>query len=154
MAWRSSAMPGPRRVLVLAAAHGGDGGVEHLAGTVGVGEALTEVDRAGGRGERRHLGEDRGAEALELAAERCGAPSASTLSQSSNMRRTRWMPDGSGSTRTGTPGPRRHHPLGGRDGQPDVAEVDHRVVAADEDEVAGSMRLVAPVDGPAPSRPA
>ncbi len=51
-------------VLVVAGADRLDGGVEHLGGTVLVGEALAEVDRTGGDGQRRHLGEDRGAEAL------------------------------------------------------------------------------------------
>ena len=58
-------MPGPRRVLVLAPLDGVDRGLHHLGRTVGVGEALPEVDRAGLDGERGHLGEDRGAEALE-----------------------------------------------------------------------------------------
>ena len=60
---------GPRRVLVVAGADGGDGGVEHLLRSVGVGEALPEVDRAGLDRERRHLREDRGAEALEARGE-------------------------------------------------------------------------------------
>ena len=59
----------PGRVLVQPTVDGVDGGVEHLAGPVGVGEALAEVDAAGGRRERRHLGEDRGAEALQLGGE-------------------------------------------------------------------------------------
>ena len=54
----------PGRVLVVTGADGGDRGVEHLGGAVLVGEALAQVDRAGGDGQRRHLGEDRGAEAL------------------------------------------------------------------------------------------
>ena len=70
MAWRSSGVPGPRRVLVDAGADGRDGGVEHLGRAVGVREALAEVDGAGGDGERRHLGEDRGAEPGELGRQR------------------------------------------------------------------------------------
>src|SRR5215213_8571873 len=46
----------------------------------------------------------------------------------------------------------RHHPLGAGDGQADVAEVDHRVVPAGEDEIAGLNRLVPPVHGPAAAR--
>jgi len=41
-----------------------DGRLGDLGGSVGVGEPLTEVHRAGAGGERRHLGEDRRAEAL------------------------------------------------------------------------------------------
>ena len=59
----------PRRVLVVPGADRGDGGLEHLRRPVGVGEALPEVDRAGRDRERRHLGEDRGAEALEARGE-------------------------------------------------------------------------------------
>ena len=54
------------RVLVDAAADGLDGGVEHLVRAVGVREALAEVDRAGGHGQRGHLGEDRRAEPAQL----------------------------------------------------------------------------------------
>ena len=61
--------PGSGRVLVEAAVDGCDSRVEHLARTVGVGETLTEVDTVGGRCELRHLGEDRGAEALEFRGE-------------------------------------------------------------------------------------
>ncbi len=60
---------GAGRVLVVAVPDRLDGGVEDLGGAVGVREALPEVDRAGGQGQRRHLGEDRGAEALEPARE-------------------------------------------------------------------------------------
>ena len=60
----------PGRVLVaLAVGDGVDGGVAHLGGTVLVREALAQVDRAGGDRQRRHLGEDRRAEALQLAGE-------------------------------------------------------------------------------------
>ena len=52
-------MPMPGRVLVLAGADGGDGGLEHLGGPVFVGEALPEVDGAGAHGQGAHLGEDR-----------------------------------------------------------------------------------------------
>ena len=55
----------PRRVLVVAGADRGDRGLVHLGGPVGVGEPLAQVDRPGGDRERRHLGEDRRAEALE-----------------------------------------------------------------------------------------
>ena len=58
-----------RRVLVDAAVDRRDRGIEHLARAVGVGEALAEVDAAGGHGERAHLGEDRRAEALQLGGE-------------------------------------------------------------------------------------
>ena len=54
--------PGQRRVLVLAAAQRRHRRLDHLGGPVGVGEALPEVDRAGAQGERRHLGEDGGAQ--------------------------------------------------------------------------------------------
>ena len=54
-----------RRVLVVPAADGRDRGLCDLSGPVGVGEALAQVDGAGLDGERRHLGEDRGAETLE-----------------------------------------------------------------------------------------
>jgi hypothetical protein len=40
-------------------------GVHHRLRAVDVGEALTEVDRPGPYGERRHLGEDRRAEAFQ-----------------------------------------------------------------------------------------
>ena len=53
------------RVLVVTGADGVDGGVEHLLRPVGVGEALAEVDRPRRDRQRRHLGEDRGAEALQ-----------------------------------------------------------------------------------------
>ena len=58
----------PGRVLVVPAAIAADAARRraHLGGPVGVGEALAEVDRAGRGGQRRHLGEDRRAEALRL----------------------------------------------------------------------------------------
>jgi hypothetical protein len=59
-----------RWVLVDAAADRLHGRVEDLGRPVGVGEALSEVDRAGGDGERGHLAEDRGPEALELGGQR------------------------------------------------------------------------------------
>ncbi len=55
---------GAGRVLVDAGAHGLHGGLEDLGRAVRVGEALAEVDRAGARGQRGHLREDRRAEAL------------------------------------------------------------------------------------------
>ena len=55
------------RVLVVAGADGGDGGLEHLGRAVGVREPLPEVDGPGGVGQRRHLGEDRRPEPLEVA---------------------------------------------------------------------------------------
>ena len=58
--------PRPRRVLVEATPDRLDGGVEHLDRAVGVGEPLPEVDRPGLHRQRRHLGEDRGAEAVQL----------------------------------------------------------------------------------------
>jgi hypothetical protein len=58
--------PRPGRVLVEAAVDRVDRRVEHRARAIGVGEPLTEVDAAGARGQRAHLGEDRGAEALQL----------------------------------------------------------------------------------------
>jgi hypothetical protein len=54
-----------RWVLVLAAADGGDRRLGDHGRAVGVGEALAQVDRPGAGGQRRHLGEDRGAEALQ-----------------------------------------------------------------------------------------
>ncbi len=61
---------GARRVLVDAGPDRVDGGFEHLRRAVGVGEPLTEVDRAGGDRQRRHLGEDRGAEPGQLRRQR------------------------------------------------------------------------------------
>ncbi len=55
--------PGARRVLVVPVADRLGGRLEHGGGAVEVGEALAEVDRAGPRGQRRHLREDRGPEA-------------------------------------------------------------------------------------------
>ena len=57
---------GAGRVLVVARADGRHGGLQHLLRPVRVGEALPEVERAGAHGERRHLGEDRRAEAGQL----------------------------------------------------------------------------------------
>ena len=54
-----------RGVLVVAGPDGRDRHLLDLLGTVGVGEALAEVDRPGCEGERRHLGEDRRRVALE-----------------------------------------------------------------------------------------
>src|SRR5439155_2468944 len=51
----------------------GDGGLGDLGRAVGVGEALAEVDRPGLDGERRHLGEDRRAEALQARGQVRGA---------------------------------------------------------------------------------
>ena len=62
-----------RRVLVHSAADGRDGGVGHLDGSVLVGEALPEVDGSRGRGERRHLREDRRAEPRQAGRERRSA---------------------------------------------------------------------------------
>ena len=59
----------PRRVLVQATVDGSDGGVEHFTRPIGVGEALPEVDTAGGGSQRGHLGEDGGAETLQLRGE-------------------------------------------------------------------------------------
>ena len=59
-----------RWVLVDATADRRDGRVEHLRRPVGVGEALPEVDRAGGDRQRRHLPEDGGPEPLQLRRER------------------------------------------------------------------------------------
>jgi hypothetical protein len=56
---------GTGRVLVLPGADGLDGGLGHLDRAVLVGEPLAEVDGPGGGGQRRHLGEDRRAEACE-----------------------------------------------------------------------------------------
>ena len=58
---------GAGRVLVAPLAHRPGGGLDDLGRPVGVGEPLAEVDRAGTRRERRHLGEDRRAEAGEPA---------------------------------------------------------------------------------------
>ena len=63
IACRSSGMPGPGGYWLTASGHRRRGDRQHRWRAVGVGEALAEVDRAGGGGERAHLGEDRGAEA-------------------------------------------------------------------------------------------
>ena len=63
-------MPGAGRVLVVPGPDGGDGGLGHLGRAVGVGEALAEVDRARRDGQRRHLGEDRRGEGLQVGAHR------------------------------------------------------------------------------------
>ena len=47
-----------------------DGGVEDLDRTIGIGETLTQVDRTGLHGQRRHLGEDGGAESGQLRRQR------------------------------------------------------------------------------------
>lgn len=61
---------GARRVLVAAAvAQRPYGRLADLLGAVRVGEALAEVDRAGRRGQRGHLREDRGPELGETAVE-------------------------------------------------------------------------------------
>ena len=56
------AYPGAGRVLVVAREDRVDRHLLDDVRSVDVGEPLTEVDRAGALGERRHLGEDRGAE--------------------------------------------------------------------------------------------
>ena len=77
----------PRGVLVVAGTDGGDGGLGHHGRTVGVGEALAEVDGAGLDGERRHLREDRRAEPLQAGRE-VGQPGhAVTLRGASAVRR-------------------------------------------------------------------
>ena len=53
---------GHRRILVAAVEQRVGGGAEHVLRPVGVGEALAEVDRAVLDGERRHDGEDGGAD--------------------------------------------------------------------------------------------
>ena len=59
--------PDARGVLVLAVADGADGGLEHLGWSVGVREALAEVDRVVLGRQRRHRGEDRRPDALQAA---------------------------------------------------------------------------------------
>jgi hypothetical protein len=54
------------RVLVPTAFDGGDRGTLEKVGAVEIREALTQVDRVVTQGERGHLREDRGAEALQL----------------------------------------------------------------------------------------
>ena len=56
---------GHRRVLVVARAQGLDRGLLDEVGAVEVREALAEIDGVVAAGERRHLGEDGGAEAVE-----------------------------------------------------------------------------------------
>ncbi len=55
-----------RRVLVHPGANCLDRRIEHFGWPVGVGESLSEIDRTGRRRERRHLREDRRAEAGEF----------------------------------------------------------------------------------------
>jgi len=56
----------PRRVLVTPAGQHSVGRQPGQFGrTVGVRETLAQVDGAGGGGQRRHLGEDRGAHAVQ-----------------------------------------------------------------------------------------
>ena len=61
---------GPGGYWLRAGAHRLDGGLEDLGRAVRVREALAEVDRAGPRGQRGHLGEDRRAEAGEAGVQR------------------------------------------------------------------------------------
>ena len=62
---RSSGMPALGRVLVAPLPDGRHRDLAQLVGSVGVGEALAEVDRAGGGGQLGHGGEDRGGERLQ-----------------------------------------------------------------------------------------
>ena len=92
IAARSSGMPGPGGYWLRPSRIACDGRLEHLGRPVGVGEALAEVDRAGARGERRHLGEDRRAEAGEparQAARRHGAARLAGSRRSSSSRTLR-----------------------------------------------------------------
>ena len=57
--------PDARRILVVAGTDRVDGGLGDDRRSVGVGKALPEVHGAGGHGERRHLGEDCRAGALQ-----------------------------------------------------------------------------------------
>ena len=93
--------PRPRRILVDARTDGRDRGVEHLGRAVGVGEALAEVDRSGLDRQRGHLGEDRGAEARELAGERIGQSHTATVRIRCSSRRL------AGATGQGVPSPDR-----------------------------------------------
>src|SRR5206468_1499935 len=66
--------PRPRRVLVAAPGQDRVGRrAGDLAGSVGVREALAEVDRTGGRGQGGHLGEDGRAGAGEAAVQKRSA---------------------------------------------------------------------------------
>src|SRR5262249_19730224 len=57
---------GARRVLITPSGHDRVSGCPgDLARAVGVGKALAQVDRAGGDGQFRHLGENRGPQARE-----------------------------------------------------------------------------------------
>ena len=54
-----------RRVLVAAIQQGRGGGMDHISRPIIIGETLPQIDRAMLIGERRHDGEDRGADAGE-----------------------------------------------------------------------------------------
>ena len=65
-AWRSAGMPGPGGYWFAAVADRSRRGLGDRARAVRVREALPEVDRPGRGRQRRHLGEDRGAQAGEV----------------------------------------------------------------------------------------
>jgi len=82
-----------RRVLVgPPGAHRNRDGIGDLVRAVGVGKALSEIQRAGAQGERRHLGEDRRAEGAQAA---CGHGAMMTAAHAAARRARR---DGAGAS--------------------------------------------------------